>query len=572
MAAPPPIVMSDNISKLMARADGLHERGELERAVLAYRDVLRQAPDHAKAYDHLGRALMGCGRIRPARLMMERSIELEPANPECWYNLSGVYLGLGDFPRAVAAGREAVARLPEFPEAWNNLATALRLNGDSAAALIAARRGVEIANHPVAHSRLISSLDADAKTSARAAYAERRRWAEIHAEPLRAGWPDHARHDRDPNRRLRIGYVGGDFRFHSAPCAFGAPLLLGASGNLDVYLYSNSPVEDERTAAFAAAATKFMRVREISDEALAAGIKADKIDILVDLSGHAPNGRLLTFARKPAPVQATAWGDPSGTGVGAIDYLLADPVTLPAAERSYMVEKVWNLPCVMGYSYPWPRPEPIAPLPARETGAVTFGCFNRAGKITPEAVGAWTRILNRLPTARLLLKDQEFDIAGIRRRIMQWFRAAGADMARVIVHGRSEHLLHLSIYDFVDLGLDTFTLGGGITTMEAIWCGVPVITRLGDRVHGRISAAIMHGLELDEFVVESSAAYVDRAVALANDLLYIGALRPTLRQRLLASPFGNEQAYAAAVEHAYRGMWRAFCAGARPAAAADAAE
>jgi predicted O-linked N-acetylglucosamine transferase (SPINDLY family) len=300
-------------------------------------------------------------------------------------------------------------------------------------------------------------------------------------------------------------------------------------------------------------------VAHVSDDALDAQIRADQIDVLVDLSGHSAGNRLPVFARKPAPVQVTAWGYAASTGLDAIGYFLADPVCVPPEARASYTEQVVDLPGILCYDAA-PYAPAVSTLPARTRGYVTFGAFNRLPKVSAETLAAWGRVLAAVPGSRLLVKTTGADASPSREWLLRQLAALGVDPARVTLLGSTPHPEHLAAHNEVDLMLDTFPQSGGITTFDALLMGVPVVTLLGERVQGRASASFLTALDLDDLIGRTPDEYVGIAARLARNLDRLERDRGSLRERLLSSPIGNVRSYTRHVEAAYRELWRGWCA------------
>jgi len=284
----------------------------------------------------------------------------------------------------------------------------------------------------------------------------------------------------------------------------------------------------------------------------------DGIDILVDLSGYSSGHRLKAFAMKPAPIQVTAWGHAMGTGLDAMDYFFADHVTVPPEARRYFSEDVIELPAFVPYSPLEPSPE-VGPLPALGHGAVTFGCFNRLSKVTPEAMRLWARVMAAIPGSRVLLKVYGVDHPLVQDHLRATFAAEGGDARRMVFLGGSSRWDHLAAYGRVDLVLDPFPHGGGVTALDGLWMGVPMVTLLGERIPSRMGASILTTLGLREFIASTPEEYVALAIHYVRDLSRLAVLRAELRQRLAGSVICDHRAYCRAVEGAYRTMWVRWC-------------
>ena len=313
------------------------------------------------------------------------------------------------------------------------------------------------------------------------------------------------------------------------------------------------------TRCLAGHAERWHRTANLDDAALAELIREDRIDILVDLVGHMRGHRLLVFARKPAPIQVTAWGEPNGTGLSAMDYLLADAVLVPESERALLAEQVIDLPNYLGLWLPDPVAEP-KPLPARSRGYITFGSFNRLEKIQEQVLACWAAILRGVPRSRLVLKERTLGDAGQKERILSVLASNGVSADRVTLLGWRHPSEQFEAYQDIDLALDPFPHNGAMTTLEALWMGVPVISLAGSTIPSRLTAASLTVLGLTDFIAQDLHGYVDIAVAKARDVAGLARLRASLRGRMMRSEIADPVRYARAVEAAYREMWERWCA------------
>ena len=490
--------------------------------------------------------------------MYREAIRLEPELAQAHANLGMVLCEQGDHEAGLGFLRRAIELDPALSEAHNAMGIVLASRGDAERGIAAMRRAVEL--RPDAseiHSNLIMTLGLDAGTGLAEHLAERRRWQRQHVDRLRLAAPRHG-NSPDPTRCIRIGYVSADFRQHSAAYAFGPMLLDYDRQAFQVTCYSNSREEDAVTARFRSGVDRWRNICDMADADAARLVREDGIDILVDLSGHTVGNRLLLFARKPAPVQVTAWGGVTGTGLDAMDYILADDVLIPQRMRGYFTEEVVCLPSTLTY-LPQGELPPLAPLPAGQRGFVTFGYFNNYIKLSRQALALWARLLACVPTSRLLLKAREFDRAPPRERVLETFTAAGVAADRLSFLGRTSWYEHLAAQGGVDIALDPFPNVGGASTLEALAMGTPVVTLLGETPANRISASSLTAAGLGDWVAETEDEYLAIARARARDVPRLERLRTGLRQRLFATPLGNPREYVRAVESAYRTLWRRWC-------------
>jgi predicted O-linked N-acetylglucosamine transferase (SPINDLY family) len=285
----------------------------------------------------------------------------------------------------------------------------------------------------------------------------------------------------------------------------------------------------------------------------------DRVDVLFDLAGHTARNRLLVFARKPSPIQITWIGYEGTTGVEEMDYILADRFTIPPGAEAYYREQVLRMPNgYVCYDPPTNAPDP-GPLPASQNGFVRFGCFNNPAKITPPVVEVWAKVLNRVPQSRLVLRYHGLGDDSVRNRFTELFKAFGADPARLEFAPRTDYFGYLASFREIDIALDPFPFGGGITTCDALWMGVPVIAFPGETFASRHGFSHLSNAGLTETIARDLDDYVDLAVSLAGDLPRLATLRAGLRQRMAASPLCDGKRFAADLTTVVRDVWRDWC-------------
>ena len=376
--------------------------------------------------------------------------------------------------------------------------------------------------------------------------------------PARHGWPN----PPDPERRLQIGYLSPDLRYHPV-ASFLAPILAHHDRDrVEVTGYADHPAEDAMTARLRGYAAHWRRCHGWSDQRLAEQIAADGIDILVDLAGHTAGNRASLLKVKPAPLQALYIGYPCTSGLATMDYLISDRWVSPPDKDNLYTETVCRQPGGFWCFEPPEQAPPVAPLPMLRNGCPTFGSFNNLPKLSPTTVALWVRVLEAVPAARLVLQALAFADAPTREQVRERFAARGIDPGRLDL--REPTLAFdrfLAGYSEIDIALDPLPFNGGTTTCQALWMGVPVITLPGEHFHSRMGLSILRQLELDELVADSAKDYVRTAAVLAADHGRLTALRRTLRERMRASSLCDGPGAARALEASYRTMWRAWCAG-----------
>lgn len=543
-------------ASLDSRGVMLQRLGRFAEAEAAHGRAIALDPAAAEPHNNLGTALQRQGRPAEAAEAYREAVRRQPDHVGALTNLGAVLQALGRFAEASAALEQALSLAPDAASAWINLGLAHQRLGHIAPAEECFRRAMALRpEDPAAHSNLIFLLDFDPARDVAAQQAERARWTQAHAANL----PRFASHDNppEPGRRLRIGYLSADFRAHSAAFAFASVLLNHDPRAYEILCYSGTLREDEWSARFRAAARLWRPVSGMSDQALAERIRRDRVDILVDLSGHSAGNRLLTMARKPAPIQLSAWGHVNGTGLAEIDCLLADPVLIPPAEAPFFAERIYYLPSAFSLTAPDDLPD-LVPPPAL-SGRPTFGCLNRLSKLTEASIEIFAAVLKKVPDADLLLKAREFEDEGARAETIARFAARGIGAARLRLAGASDRARHLAAYNEVDVALDPLPHGGGMSTMEALWMGVPVVALAGLAPSHRMAASILAAAGLGDFISRTPEEYVAIASAAAADRDRLGFVRAGLRARLGARPLGNGPLYARLVEEAYRALWRDWC-------------
>jgi predicted O-linked N-acetylglucosamine transferase (SPINDLY family) len=535
--------------------------GQVAEAETMLRQVLMLRPDHAYSHSNLGRALQQQGRTDEAIASYRRALQLNPNFIETHYRLATALAERGEISAAIAACEQALLCEPRFLDARNGLANLLREVGREHDAL-ALYRGVIAADpgHVEAHASLLTLLNGLPGAQPAEIFREHVLWDERHARSLRQGAAPHT-NSKDPDRRLRIGYVSGDFFSHSV-AYFIEPLLAAHDRDrVELFAYADVARPDAVTQRLRGHVSNWRDITGSSNQQLADRVRGDAIDILVDLGGHTAGNRLLAFARKPAPVQVTYLGYPNTTGMSAMDYRLTDAHADPPGAEALHSEKLVRLPdTFLCYRPPEDAP-PVAAPPAAANGFVTFGSFNAASKINDPLLDLWARVLAAVPASRLLLKAKYLSAEVNRTRVRAAMAARGIDAGRVEMLPPTAGVAeHLALYGRMDVALDSFPYHGTTTTCEALWMGVPVVTLAGDRHASRVGVSLLTTVGLAECIAATEAEYVARAAALARDLPKLADLRARMRDCVRTSALCDAPRFARHVEAAYREMWRHWCA------------
>jgi predicted O-linked N-acetylglucosamine transferase (SPINDLY family) len=530
--------------------------GRTEQAVVAFERALEARPDFPEALSNLGWAYGLTGQLERAAKTMERAIQLRPDFPDALTNLGLTYNRLGRCDESRATLERSLHLRPDTPETLSGLGSVYLEIGRVDEAIACYRNCLALRPRDEGtYSNMLFALHYSANWTAEDIFREHLAWGRRQvAAPLAArSYPN----PRDAERRLRVGYVSGDFRTHVMGRYLEPVLEVHDRARFEVYCYANVGRPDDMTQRFRQLAEHWRDIHNLSDDEVENLIRQDRIDLLIDLSGHTGGNRLTVFARKPAPVQATHFGYQFSSGLPTIDFQITDAVCdPPGLTECYHTEQLVRLPEIHWCYRPSVSVQ-VNPLPAVSSGHVTFGTFNAVKKITAPAIAAWARILDRLPNSRLLVRAQVSSESD--RRLRDAFAANGVEPARVLLVGKRSRPEYFRLYHEVDLSLDPFPYTGCNTTCDSLWMGVPVVTLAGRTAVARQGASPLAHLGLHDLIADTPAAYVESAVRLAEDVPRLLELRATLRERMTRSTLMSPERFTRQLEEAYRWMWRQWC-------------
>lgn len=528
--------------------------GRHDEAVDHLRQARRLDPNLPEVPHNLGAAYEFLGRLDEAVEAYRQALQLRPDYPEAHNHLGNVLRKLGRIREAVESHRKAIALRAQYAEAFGSLAAALAEQGDQEGVVTCHRKAVELQPSNVSsHSALLYSLHYHPHSTPPMLLAEAREWAHRHTKSSLTGHTN----DRNPDRRLRVGYLSPDFRDHTVPRLIGPVLLAHDRTHVEVFCYASVDRADHVTARLRSVADHWRDIWGLPDSDAADLIRSDRIDILVDLAGHWAGNRMTLMARKPAPVQVQI-GYPGTTGLEAVDYRMTDDYSDPPAHTdAHFVERLVRLPnCAWCYE-PDPISAEVAPLPARIAGYVTFGCLNNPVKVTDPALQLWSRILAAVQGSRLMLMSAEGrEDEALRSRL----RRLAIDPGRVDPVRRQRRNGYLALFNRIDIALDPFPYNGETTTCDGLWMGVPLVTLAGNSCVSRRGVSHLSNVGLPDLICSTPDDYVHTAVALAADLSRLERIRADLRNRMRHCPITDGKRYTRHLEIAYRQMWERWCA------------
>ncbi len=534
----------------------LHDAGRTDEAEASYRRAIQLRPESPMAYNNLGLTLKDKGRLDEAEKILRLAVQIKPDYADAHCNLGATLIALGRVDEAEDSYRRALEANPGFAQAYSNLGVALQELGRLDEAAVCYRKALEIKPDFVdAHGNLLFVLNYHPDLSAEEIYRVYREFDAQRGIPLRQFWRPH-NNDRNPGRRLRVGYVSPDFRRHSCG-SFLEPLLANHDKTqVELFAYAGLVNEDEMTTRYKSYVEHWITTQGMSDETLAERIRSDEIDILVDLAGHTAGNRLLVFARKPAPVSVSWLGYGYTTGLSAIDYYLTDEIIVPPGNEGLFAEQPWRI-AMHSYTYrPAPGMGEVNGLPARQRGYLTFGTLTRSIRINHRTIRVWSQILKAVADSHLVIDSFSFKDPLMQERMVARFAEHG------IARERLEIGCHSPPWDVlrgIDIGLDCFPHNSGTTLFETLYMGVPFITLVGRPSVGRLGCGILQTAGHPEWIASSEADYVAKAVELARNFDDLSMIRGALRDQIESSLIRDERSFVRKVEEAYRRMWTLWC-------------
>jgi len=536
----------------------LRDSGDPTAAEREARAALAINPNAAAPRLLLAQALWKLDRLTEASEQFEHVIQMNPNDPAAHLGLAGVRRAQGRVVDSITSARRSIELDPDNPRTWNILGSALRDEGWLPEAIQAYREAIRITPaYLVAHDNLCWALHFDSEHTPEQILQEHQRWSQQHEIPLMPQHVDHP-NSRDPNRRLRVAYVSAAFSDHAIGRNLLPPILAHDRDRVEVVCYSDVTRPDTFTARFKAAASEWYDVARLSHDALAEKVRADRIDILVDLSVHLAGNRLPAFARHPAPVQVSHMSYPATTGMRSIRYRITDPhIDPPGATESFNTEQLVRLPHSFWCYFVDEQLPDCGDPPVVRNRFVTFGSLNNPSKVSKPCAGLWSRVLHAVKGSKLMLLV--YDVSGENEYFTRTFGEFGIPRERLIFVRQRPRPKYLELYREIDIVLDTLPYNGHSTSLDALLMGVPIVTLPGITSVSRAGASFLRNIAEPQLIAADSDGFVNIASTLAADLERLRALRKDLRERTVRSPLCDGKSYAQALENVYRQMWQQWC-------------
>ncbi|XP_068663278.1 probable UDP-N-acetylglucosamine--peptide N-acetylglucosaminyltransferase SPINDLY [Aristolochia californica] len=538
---------------------------KFEMAIVFYELALHFNPHCAEACNNLGVIYKDRDNLDKAVECYQMALSIKPTFSQSLNNLGVVYTVQGKMDAAAAMIEKAIAANPTYAEAYNNLGVLYRDAGNISHAIEAYEQCLQIDpdSRNAGQNRLLA-MNYINEGSSDKLYEAHREWGRrfMRLYPQYTSWDN----PKVLERPLVIGYVSPDYFTHSVSYFIEAPLLYHDYANYKVVVYSAVVKEDAKTQKFRDRVLKkggeWRDIYGIEEKKVANMVREDKVDILVELTGHTANNKLGTMACRPAPIQATWIGYPNTTGLPTIDYRITDSLADPPDTRQMHVEELVRLPkCFLCYM-PSPEAGPVSPTPAISNGFITFGSFNNLAKITPKVLQVWAKILCAVPNSRLVVKCKPFCCDNVRQRLLSTLEQLGLEPLRVdllplILLNHD----HMQAYSLMDISLDTFPYAGTTTTCESLYMGVPCVTMAGQVHAHNVGVSLLGNVGLGNLIAKTEEEYVKIALELASDVTALSNLRSSLRELMLDSPVCDGAKYALGLESTYRKLWHRYCRG-----------
>lgn len=532
------------------------ELGAIDPAEKAWTTAHALAPALEEIYCDFCLLLFNQGKVSRAQALIEEGIRNYPQNANFHFYLGNLLAERAEYAAAVDAYQKAVILEPNSAHFLSNLGNSLMQVGNIDQAVEAMEKASSLAPDEASFlSNYLLGIQYSTRLSRGEKFAAHLEFSKRFEAPLRKEWGNY-RNDFTSRRRLKIGYISGDFRNHSL-AFFIEPIIKNHDrSKFEIHCYYSYPVHDEVSERIKRLADHWTNCSGVSDAELAKNVRADQIDVLIDLSGHTGRNRLLTFARKPAPIQMTWLGYQASTGLSAIDFRITEESLDPTGTSEvFHSERLIRLPSSGTFS-PSPDSPPVNGLPVLDGNLFTFGCLNNPSKISDEIIPLWAEILRRSPQSRLMIGNSTPDFADM---LAAKFRAHDVDESRVVFQPKVSLKEYLELHHKIDLALDTFPYNGGTTTFHSLWMGVPIVALHGDTALSKVGTSAMRGIGFPDFCADTKQDYVERAIYFFSHPEKLVDVRQALRENMASITDALAIQVTTSLEDALQKCWTEYC-------------
>ena len=533
------------------------ELGEVQKAMSYYQTAINSQPNYADAHNNLGVVFNKLGEDQKAISCYQKAISIQPNYADAHYNLGNVLDKLNKHQEAIICYEKVIQINPNYADAHYNQGNALRELGEFKKAISCYQKAINSKhNYAQAYDNMLFTLLYMEKTDSKY-YLSKTREFRSSLKPINDDLLLKYQFNIKP-KKLRIGFVSGDFREHPVGFFLLDTLNHLKNNDLELIAYSNSQIEDSLSIKLKSHFTIWHEIVSQSNMNVINKIRKDGIHVLVDLSGHSEKNRLPIFINKPAPVQVSWVGYPGSTGIPEIDYLIGDPFVTPENMNGHFTEKIFRLPNIWVCFTAPDFDVQISDLPVIKNGYVTFGSFNHLSKINDEVISLWSKILKSIPKSKIFLKTKQLNNSHLKEKIISKFKENGINLNSIILEEDTSRSKLLNSYNKVDIALDPFPYSGGVTSLEAIWMGVPVLTKKGFKFASRTTESIIHNSGMSDWVANDENEYVKKAIKFSTNLELLTQINKSLRQAALESPLFNSTLFAKQLNNAFWEMWNNF--------------
>ena len=533
------------------------ELGEVQKAMSYYQTAINIQPNYADAHNNLGVVFNKLGEVQKAISCYQKAISIQANYADAHYNLGNVLDKLNKHQEAIICYEKVIQINPNYVAAHYNQGNALKELGEFKKAISCYQKAINSKhNYALAYNNMLFTLLYMEKTDSKY-YLSKTQEFRSSLKPINDELLLKYQFNIKP-KKLRIGFVSGDFREHPVGFFLLDTLKHLKNNDLELIAYSNSQIEDSLSIKLKSHFTIWHEIVSQSNMNVINKIRKDGIHVLVDLSGHSEKNRLPIFINKPAPVQVSWVGYPGSTGIPEIDYLIGDPFVTPENMNGHFTEKIFRLPNIWVCFTAPDFDVQISDLPVIKNGYVTFGSFNHLSKINDEVISLWSKILKSIPKSKIFLKTKQLNNSHLKEKIISKFKENGINLNSIILEEGTSRSKLLNSYNKVDIALDPFPYSGGVTSLEAIWMGVPVLTKKGFKFASRTTESIIHNSGMSDWVANDENEYVKKAIKFSTNLELLTEINKSLRQVALESPLFNSTLFAKQLNNAFWEMWNNF--------------